>query len=72
MDLITFVKLLPKYRKVRILVNNDSLDLDIKTLAEHQHDTVTGIDYQGENFVITVAPAVTIPSPCLSINNCHA
>ncbi len=72
MSLIAFVKLLPKYRKVRILVNNDSLDLDIKTLAEHQHDTVTGIDVVGECFVITVSAALTVPNPYLSSCDCRS
>ncbi len=72
MNLISFVKLIPNHRKVRILVNNDSLDVGIKTLAEHQYDTVTGVDYQGDCFVITVTPALQVPNPYLSTCNCNA
>lgn len=72
MNLISFVKLLPAQASVQIVYNQNVEHLSIKKLAEHQHDTVTGVDYQGESFVITVSPALTVPSPYLSACNCKA
>lgn len=72
MNLISFVKMLPggAKSKAQLVYNQNTVELDIKNLAEHQYDEVTGVDYINGCFVITVSPAPTVAEPSPYIAPC--